>query len=792
MARQPTKARAGVTVAGTGTKTGSSVTHTGTGALVVVASVTGGNSATPNIPSRKFIGVVPANHGQGISTIRGLKHTTARWHPPSKRFYFNGGDYDDNSGGQSYRQWTFALDPVAALNAPATVNAGWTTEYPRDGFGGSTVQPKRPDYTGFEWDSSRNVFWFTPGTMVPSTSDNSPGETPNFSSDPNFVYLEVMQFKPTNAPAARWLRPGVGRAPDVSGDYSWMAVLDPVRDKILQPCYNSGTNAFMDVLDLPTLTWTTGATYFGQQYNGGDLQVAKDYLSTDYVARLIYAMNGRTSDLHTFTLDSPYTHVERGPIPLGSANGTDNYTFHVFDSVNKVLIWFRSHWSGGDFNMEVFAYLPDRYAWEQMPNVTDQPSQPIAFTDCCAFSADYNMTVALGSTVESQGIGSNVYNQFVWFYRYAPLRPAWLSGQALNTWIDIPNTALQNFGDFQAQKNAGLTDALGNDIGYGKPRFGIMAFSGGTIKTTTSEMLLFGGGGQDYAGNEVRSLALALDNPTWSTPVLPTNVSQVRPRGNPTAAALNLDGTTPTSNHSYQCPVFLHGNDKFCAFGTGNVWFPDNGHFENVFSVQLGNAWDAPGTITALPAHRQADAFLIAKDPVQEDVFYGCQNSIYKWTRHLGTWAQVVFNGGIVFERCIGCIRPTDGLMFGIGWLAQNGAHFAYNIRTGAFNALTLTGTYASLLSQIDTSALGFVYDPLLDKWLIYRDFDATIYTATLTSSTTMQIEKLIVAGTSPIAGNGEAQHGQGVSGRFQYVPAMKGVCLIQAANVNAKFIQTA
>jgi hypothetical protein len=94
-----------------------------------------------------------------------------------------------------------------------------------------------------------------------------------------------------------------------------------------------------------------------------------------------------------------------------------------------------------------------------------------------------------------------------------------MQGVPVNQWTAIPGTALSGM-DCSAQLAAGLTNPRFQDIGYGDPRRGILAYSGGALKTDGSEMLIFGGGGAGaWAGNDVRGLRFEDDAPIWRTRV---------------------------------------------------------------------------------------------------------------------------------------------------------------------------------------------------------------------------------------------------------------------------------
>ncbi len=89
--------------------------------------------------------------------------------------------------------------------------------------------------------------------------------------------------------------------------------------------------------------------------------------------------------------------------------------------------------------------------------------------------------------------------------------------------------------------------------------------------------------------------------------------------------------------------------------------------------------------------------------------------------------------------------------------------------------------------------AAGFVYDSGLDKFLLFQD-DGFIYTITYVSKSEWSVDRLALAGTSPVVGASSIHSGGpcAIWGRMQYVPKLRGVCIIQAYNKPAYFVKTA
>ncbi len=179
--------------------------------------------------------------------------------------------------------------------------------------------------------------------------------------------------------------------------------------------------------------------------------------------------------------------------------------------------------------------------------------------------------------------------------------PAWMQGLPLNQWYAIPGTELSASTDLAAQIAAGLTNAALQPIGFGKPRQGIFDFSGGTLKSNGSEMLVFGGGGAGaWAGNDVRGLRLEDDLPRWKTRTKPAPAAQIPVRhtttvvGDPTSPYNKND--TPVARHSYAHQNFIDATNTFMTFSCRFVWQTDQGQYPNVDSIPLSSGlWKSTG-----------------------------------------------------------------------------------------------------------------------------------------------------------------------------------------------------
>ena len=361
----------------------------------------------------------------------------------------------------------------------------------------------------------------------------------------------------------------------------------------------------------------------------------------------------------------------------------------------------------------------------------------------------------------------------------------------VNEWSAIAGTAIATM-DCAPQVAAGLTDAQFRDIGFGDPRSGILAFSGGALKTAGSEMLVFGGGGAGaWAGNDVRGLRLEDDAPTWRTRVKPSSHTNVIPRNLP-ATPYMRDGVTPNARHSYWSPQFIDSQNKFMAFGCVNTWNSDTGKFYVVDGVTLDTGvWEAPGRHPPIPNPRGWDGNWVCKHPVTEDVYVSGASAISRWSRADDRWSMVWTTERTDVDRATAAIDPAGGgTLLRIGNYRAPNTPVAIDLATGSATVGSFSGRYRDVINIGGYFAAGLVFDRGLGKFLLYQD-DGYIYTISRASGASWQVDRLELTGTAPQSGHSAEAGLIAIWGRMQYVPNLRGVCIIQAYDRPAYFVRT-
>ncbi len=787
-----------------------------------------------NIPERVLVGLQVADRGRGIPF--GMKHTASAYHPRSGRIYFTGGDFSGLQHDGSYRQETFSLDVATRYGAPTNQNAGWTLEYPYEGYGGTSVQPKHPDTVGFVWDSRRNVFWLLSGLMVVSTSavhsvtfPNGAVETDTKGDDPNFLYFRVMTFDPDASPAQRWkgtpflwAQNSDGTQPPASLTGSpehRHGVYDPVRDCILVPMAVRAGN--LGVFDCGTGTWT----YHNVGLGGYTGVQRGNHVVADLVRRKLYHVATKgpnypdassSAHLIAFDMDPPYRSYDLGPVPRLPTINPYEMCFITWDTLNEVLLYIP--WTIPDTSppnqifstaqgiSELYAYRPSTAAWETIPVVTSPPGSYFTLRSA-VYNPELNLHVFTG------GVPDVDPNNRLFFFRYKSL-PAWVGGKPVNEWIPIPGTELKN-SDLSAQLAAGLTNAAGQNIGYGYPGGGILGYSGGALKPSTSELLIVGGGGAGaWAGNDVRSLKLSDDAPRWTTVVTPSNASAIwsNVTGNPEKVphAYMKDGR-PNARHSAWEPIYNEGRNALMLFGCAQDWETDQGSWGYVDSADLTlGRWNPQGTHPNAPGTAASGTlpFLnprwVLKHPDTDDVYFSNPSSIWKWTSATNSWgtsAYISLSAASWAGNGAAALDPDTNVIVQLQWFSSvfKPATFDLAARTSRIGALI--GPYAAALGAAplvpgNVGKAGFVYDRGLRTFLLYQD-DGFVYSISrVPNSDDYQVNRLTLTGTPPpaylVSGvRGGPYDVAGIYGRMQYVPRLGGVVLKISPDQPAYFIRT-
>ena len=347
-----------------------------------------GWSATDQIviPLHTWIARPVPRQGQGPSGP--MKHMRLAHNPVNGRIYFEGGDYRGPTGMDSGRNETYSY---------SIKDGDWQLEYPYCAPAGE-LQPSHPDEVGWVYDTKRNLFWMVPGYMGGAgagTADN--GKCPQSPS--TMIRSDLMSFDPVTR---KWDFPrrkssaSIGLIP---GNQRF-AQYDPGTDTIIQFGYDN--LPFVAIYDLQADTWT-------KKRFTGNARLGWEYSAIDVEKRLIYVIEPSErsrSKLYRVKIDT-----KEFTLLCDAPQATFKQAQPVWDSVNKVLLWFADRYDEHIEQVGKFhVYHPETNTWEE-DRPMHQPEGLIVRGNHVVFDPYQNVLLLMGGLYPSA-------NPYLFLYRY--------------------------------------------------------------------------------------------------------------------------------------------------------------------------------------------------------------------------------------------------------------------------------------------------------------------------------------------------------------------------------------
>lgn len=328
-----------------------------------------------------------------------------------------------------------------------------------------------------------------------------------------------------------------------------------------------------------------------------------------------------------------------------------------------------------------------------------------------------------------------------------------MNSLALTTWFEVANTKIET--------------AQASYASPGGQKQYITSYSGGAVRNSGSELFVFGGGHNDYAGNEVVSLRLQNDVPAWVLRRAPTATIQ-------TGVSHYSDGR-PASRHTYWNPQFIEARGRFMLFA-GGTYDPTGGVVHNkvdAFRV-ADNDWDAANTFADAPGIYD-NGQCVCKD-ASENVWMqqnGSSGTLARWNQATATWTTIGsrsvhnINAPMAFDSTRNRLVRFDDSFAARFDLSNNAAEAG----------VTFSGANASAAGN----GTSVVYVPDLDAFLFMPWGSSTIYRC---DAATFSVSVFAVSGTPP---PGSAADGTGqLFGRFNIMPELKLIIYVRSVSDNA------
>jgi hypothetical protein len=340
---------------------------------------------------------------------------------------------------------------------------------------------------------------------------------------------------------------------------------------------------------------------------------------------------------------------------------------------------------------------------------------------------------------------------------------------AAGHWYQFPNSQMQTVAPSPAP--AGSIAAVMN------------AWSGGVYDTDRDQLVIWGGGHTDYAGNEVYAFGPLTGTPSWHRLTNPSNPpADNTPRGS--------DGR-PVSRHTYNLLAYMpapYNKMASCAIGAqySNGYGGGALDFYN-FTIDgmTGQPWSAGPTA---PSNTYAVESYCAYNPITQRLWYqdnhSNQSRLQEYNPASNTWiSHVVFSPE---TQATAAIDTRRNLMVAVG----SGKIIVYNLNSP--DSQPITATTAGPTNIQAASFPGFVYDSVNDQFVGWSG-GTSVYALSIPSSapsgtwTWTQITADTSVSPGAVAGS---SYPTGTFGRFRYVPSKQGVVVVNDISQSVYFFK--
>jgi hypothetical protein len=339
-------------------------------------------------------------------------------------------------------------------------------------------------------------------------------------------------------------------------------------------------------------------------------------------------------------------------------------------------------------------------------------------------------------------------------FAHAQSIPTQILNMVPGTWLRVPKSNLTAVNPCPAN-NCSYSSTSGINA--------VMdAWSGGTFDSTRNRLIVWGGGHNDYAGNEV--YAFDMTTLTWSrltNPSIP----------NTSNSGIYGDGT-PASRHTYAALAYLPNVDRMLNAG-GAIYQSGSGNNMTWFFNFSNSTWqrrsDAPS-----PSNGECCGYAAAYDPVTGHFFRSHGDGLSEYDTNANTWTN---HGGSSPSLYINAaIAPADRLMVAVGGGSYGVAGTYYWRLNPPSGTLTKANTTGDKTVELG-AAPGFAWSSAANVFVGWNG-GASVYTLDPKTWVWTKINPAPANVVVPTAPNS-----RGTYGRFQYVPAMNVFVLVNRVN---------
>lgn len=298
------------------------------------------------------------------------------------------------------------------------------------------------------------------------------------------------------------------------------------------------------------------------------------------------------------------------------------------------------------------------------------------------------------------------------------------------------------------------------------------AWNGGVFDTKRNRLIIWGGGHNDYYGNEL--YALNLDTQT---------VERLNSPGLPTASSCQeaiANGTQPNSRHTYDGIEYIPTLDRMFVF-SGSLacsqgWFGDETWMFDFTTM----GWSRVTPTGTLP--RGEAGMMTAFDPVTGLIFLHDRLHLYSFDPSTSRYTRLSTSAVSLGYHMVAAVDPKRRKFVIVGYDRDDGGGrvYAYDIGPGSSYTLQRISTTGST-SIINDFYPGVEYDPVGDRFVAWGEgarnnvfhlnFDTRVWTTTS-----------FTGGPVPV--------GNGTHGRFRYSPKDGVFVLVNRVDDNAVIVR--
>lgn len=344
-------------------------------------------------------------------------------------------------------------------------------------------------------------------------------------------------------------------------------------------------------------------------------------------------------------------------------------------------------------------------------------------------------------------------------------------------WTQLPNTAYNNVCPPDFYNN--------QPYAFASQCWRLIVWGGAVADTLRNRLLIWGGGHDNYYGNEIYALNL---NAKPATMTRLTNPSPIVPVGGAVCPSALSDGN-PDARETQNNIAYVANLDLMFSFNgalaCGNGDHLNDTWILNTATMQWQNMNPTNGPITST-TYGQYFA-VTGYDPSNQAIYLQWSDAFFEYAYANNTYTLLANGTSHLPVYATGAVDPKRQKLFAMGPEFQSTVPQIYMIDltgAGSYSSVNITAQVTGCNALASAPYPGFVYDSALDKIVGWPNQGNTVYIfdpATLTC--TQQTYP-----NGPV--NTPESITQGTFGRFQYFPALDAFAVVNAGDDNAYILR--